>query len=87
MNLLENIDLVLISSSELEFCGALPYLTHKLNLYENAFTSVPTKYLININLTINTLFLPYNFTKTKNDIDHFHSIDILLNRTLIVKFN
>ena len=86
-SMLENIDLVLVSSPEIEFCGALCYLINKFNFYENIFTTVPIKYLMNINMTINTLFLPYGFTKKKSDIDYFHSVDILLNRTFVIKLN
>lgn len=38
-------------------------------------------------MTLQTLFLPMNFKKHKQDIEYFHTIDILLNRVHIMKFN
>jgi len=51
-NLLSDLDLILVSSPEIKSCGALPYLINKHSFLNNIFTAVPTKYLINVNMTL-----------------------------------
>ena len=84
---LEDIHLLLISGSERRFSGAFIYLLNKYNYKDNIFTTVPVKYLLNVNTTINNLFLDFNFKGNKDSIEILKSFDILLNRAKEIKFN
>lgn len=69
-DLLNDIDLILISSCELKNCGGLVYLARKYNYFSNIYCTLPVKYMINSNLIIKLLYLNDNSSKV-NKINFF----------------
>ena len=84
--LLEKVDILLISSSEMKYSGGLIYLINKYNKFRKIYSTIPVKYILDINNTLCSMFLPFN-KKDKNCVEHFKTFDILLNRIIELKFN
>ena len=84
---LKKVDLILISGSELKLCGALIYLLDKYNFYGNVFSTLPAKYLMNVNLTLKNIFLPFEFKNRRDEIELLKSFYLLIDRVQEIKFD
>lgn len=78
IDLLSNLDLLLISSAEIENSGALFYFINKLNCRENVYATEPTKKLLSINTILFMSKLIANIVNTDIAIRICKKLDYII---------